>query len=62
MNVELINDYKSICAKLKLILCKVLRGKLFGGTVPPNNPLFGRTVPPNNRSQMASAYINKNKD
>ena len=24
------------------------RGKLFGGTVPPNNTLFGRTVPPNN--------------
>ena len=23
------------------------RGKLFGGTVPPNNPLFGGTVPPN---------------
>ena len=23
-------------------------GKLFGRTVPPNNPLFGRTVPPNN--------------
>ena len=23
-------------------------GKLFGGTVPPNNTLFGRTVPPNN--------------
>ena len=23
------------------------RGKLFGGTVPPNNTLFGRTVPPN---------------
>ena len=22
-------------------------GKLFGGTVPPNNTLFGRTVPPN---------------
>ena len=27
---------------------KVLRGKLFGGTVPPNNTLFGGTVPPNN--------------
>ena len=25
-----------------------LRGKLFGGTVPPNNTLFGGTVPPNN--------------
>ena len=24
------------------------RGKLFGGTVPPNNTLFGGTVPPNN--------------
>ena len=24
-----------------------LRGKLFGGTVPPNNTLFGGTVPPN---------------
>ena len=24
-------------------------GKLFGGTVPPNNTLFGRTVPPNSR-------------
>ena len=23
-------------------------GKLFGGTVPPNNTLFGGTVPPNN--------------
>ena len=23
------------------------RGKLFGGTVPPNNTLFGGTVPPN---------------
>ena len=23
-------------------------GKLFGGTVPPNNTLFGRTVLPNN--------------
>ena len=22
-------------------------GKLFGGTVPPNNTLFGGTVPPN---------------
>ena len=25
----------------------LLRGKLFGGTVPPNNTLFGGTVPPN---------------
>ena len=25
-----------------------VRGKLFGGTVLPNNTLFGRTVPPNN--------------
>ena len=24
-----------------------IRGKLFGGTVPPNNTLFGGTVPPN---------------
>ena len=24
-----------------------LRGKLFGGTVPPNNTLFGGTVLPN---------------
>ena len=24
-----------------------LWGKLFGGTVPPNNTLFGGTVPPN---------------
>ena len=27
---------------------KIERGKLFGGTVPPNNTLFGGTVPPNN--------------
>ena len=27
--------------------CITNRGKLFGGTVPPNNPLFGGTVPPN---------------
>ena len=26
---------------------KIERGKLFGGTVPPNNTLFGGTVPPN---------------
>ena len=26
---------------------KQIRGKLFGGTVPPNNFLFGGTVPPN---------------
>ena len=26
----------------------IKRGKLFGGTVPPNNTLFGGTVPPNN--------------
>ena len=28
-------------------ILKFLRGKLFGGTVPPNNTLFGGTVPPN---------------
>ena len=31
-----------------ILLYKNIRGKLFGGTVPPNNTLFGRTVPPNN--------------
>ena len=29
-------------------MCPPYRGKLFGGTVPPNNTLFGGTVPPNN--------------
>ena len=28
--------------------CITNRGKLFGGTVPPNYTLFGGTVPPNN--------------
>ena len=28
-------------------LLKSYWGKLFGGTVPPNNTLFGGTVPPN---------------
>ena len=32
----------------KNVYLKILkRGKLFGGTVPPNNTLFGRTVLPN---------------
>ena len=28
-------------------VCFRFRGKLFGGTAPPNNTLFGGTVPPN---------------
>ena len=28
---------------------KILWGKLFGGTVPPNKKLFGGTVPPNKK-------------
>ena len=34
--------------KEKLKMKNWKRGKLFGGTVPPNNTLFGGTVPPNN--------------
>ena len=37
------SDFK----KLPLYFLKFLWGKLFGGTVPPNNTLFGGTVPPN---------------
>ena len=29
------------------LVARNIRGKLFGGTVPPNNTLFGRTVPRN---------------
>ena len=32
---------------LRVIGATLERGKLFGGTVPPNNTLFGGTVPPN---------------
>ena len=33
---------------VKVYFLEFVWGKLFGGTVPPNNSLFGGTVPPNN--------------
>ena len=33
------------------------RGKLFGGTVPPNNTLFGGTVPPNRKPDSEISTI-----
>ena len=45
---ELVSPSVALPAKLVLpIPSKVKWGKLFGGTVPPNNTLFGGTVPPN---------------
>ena len=41
--------YKEGKSKKKIIYSlKKKRGRLLGGTVPPNNFLFGGTVPPNN--------------
>ena len=40
------SKYRDI--KSKGLKCNIKRGKLFGGTVLPNNTLFGGTVPPNN--------------
>ena len=44
------NSILSFIDKFIVELCSAFinyRGKLFGGTVPPNNTLFGGTVPPN---------------
>ena len=45
MNVKYLGG---IWKSLKGQNSKKYRGKLFGGTVLPNNALFGGTVPPNN--------------
>ena len=39
---------QTLQSKLQPECQKEFWGKLFGGTVPPNNTLFGGTVPPNN--------------